>query len=365
MYMNASDLDLIECFTKHLNNYVYSKYGDSSWIDLPEIVINLCGTRNVFPTDLKKCVHSINMNITDEQHTILFSKFNTDTNFSFFIYKNQETISINEIKQIIKNELSEEQFKFLLFIFNKLNLLFDNNMCSNNLVYSRFYNIDLLDTDEYVRKPITFHNFKKYNVAILKNSKMFNDNIPFEDFVKIIENEWNPMYINLGNQIINYKHTNKNNIDQINQLITINKNSNDTNVLLEKNITDLETKIKYINKKQSLLLQEKQSIELNLVDVEKQFNNELQKNKQLNCCIDDLKKQYEYEVKINEQMNCDINELKEQYETDVQSKKMLEDEILECKQLYETEMQANKKLMQKNQEFKTEIENVCTIYFQN
>jgi hypothetical protein len=240
--MNSSD---IESFITHLRKYVYTHYDNNLWIDLPEVVCNLCGTKSILPADFKKCIRTLGMNITDEQTKILFNKFNSDTSVTFFGYKKNETvITIEEVRRLVKNELLEEQFNYLHVLFQKLNKYYENNLSANNCIYSRFHkDQDLFDTN-CIRKEITFYCFKCYNIMLLKTHKC--DALSFEDFAQIIDDEWNPVFIKQRDRIIAFKHTTKNNLDQIAKLNIEIKNSNETILVLQKSNSELDTKIGFL-----------------------------------------------------------------------------------------------------------------------
>ena len=240
--MNSSD---IESFITHLRKYAYTHYDNNLWIDLPEVVCNLCGTKSILPADFKKCIRTLGMNITDEQTKILFNKFNSDTSVTFFGYKKNETvITIEEVRRLVKNELLEEQFNYLHVLFQKLNKYYENNLSANNCIYSRFHkDQDLFDTN-CIRKEITFYCFKCYNIMLLKTHKC--DAISFEDFAQIIDDEWNPIFIKQRDRIITFKHTTKHNLNQIDQLNIEIKNSNETILLLQKSNSELDTKIGFL-----------------------------------------------------------------------------------------------------------------------
>ena len=243
--MTSPDTALVDSFISHLNVYAFKHYDNTVWVDLPELVCNLCGTKSILPADFKKCIHVLNMNITDEQTKILFNKFNSDTSVTFFGYKKNETvITIDEVRRLVKNELLEEQFNYLNILFQKLNKYYENNLSANNCIYSRFHkDQDLFDTN-CIRKAITFYCFKCYNIMLLKTRKI--DNISFDDFAQIIDDEWNPIFIKQRDRIINYKHTTKINVEQINQLNIDIKNSNETILLLQNSNAELDTKIGYL-----------------------------------------------------------------------------------------------------------------------
>lgn len=280
--MTSPDASLVDSFISHLNKYAFKHYDNAVWVDLPEIVCNLCGTKSILPADFKKCIRTINMNITDEQTKILFNKFNSDTSVTFFGYKKNETvITIEEVRRLVKNELLEEQFNYLHVLFQKLNKYYENNLSANNCIYSRFHkDQDLFDT-KCIRKEITFYCFKCYNIMLLKTHKF--DTISFDDFAQIIDDEWNPIFIKQRDRIINFKHTTKINTDQINQLNIDIKISNETILLLQKSNTELDTKIDVI------LLESVEKIKSLEDQLDSLNSNALYFDQKMECEIVDLK----------------------------------------------------------------------------
>jgi hypothetical protein len=261
---------LVDSFVSHLHKYVLSNCDTTLWVDLPEVVCHLCGTKSILPTDFKKCIYTLGMNITDEQIKILFAQFNSDTSVNFFGYKKNETvITIDEVRRLVKNELLEEQFNYLHNLFQQLNQYYENNLSANNCIYSRFHKDQDLFDAKCIRKTITFNCFKCYNIMFLKTNKY--DNMSIDYFAQIIDAEWNPVLIKQCDRIITYKHTTKTNTEQIVQLKTDIKNSHEANSLLQKTnieqIVQLKTDIKNSHEANSLLQKTVKSCEDQLVSL--------------------------------------------------------------------------------------------------
>ena len=303
--MNSTDPALVDSFISHLHKYVFSHYDTTLWVDLPEVVCNLCGTKSILPADFKKCIRTLGMTITDEQTKLLFSKFNSDISVTFFGYKkNESVITIDEVRHLVKNELLEEQFNYLQVLFQKLNKHYENNLSANNCIYSRFHkDQDLFDAN-CIRKAITFYCFKCYNVMLLKTHKC--EAISFDDFAQIIDDEWNPLFIKQRDRIITFKHTTKQHAAQIAQLNLDIKNSHDANSLLQKTNADLDTKLKNNNVSQLDLLQINQKLELEIVE---------------------LKKICQFVTSANEKLQSDLKEGKSDFSSKMCSVKQFIDSI--------------------------------------
>jgi Ca2+-binding EF-hand superfamily protein len=107
-----SDSKILHRFVQLLKEFRKLYYAPDKWNDLSEYMMILCdkdNSGNITYTELKHLTIAIGMKLTDAEQNSLFEVFNSTKNISIFGYKifKEETISLIELQQFIKNDISE------------------------------------------------------------------------------------------------------------------------------------------------------------------------------------------------------------------------------------------------------------------
>ena len=259
--MRTQIVYLLKQFKDHLNQYVELNCDPLEWVDLPKLICKLCETTDISVAEFTKCVNLVNKQMTSDQIAMIFN------DMSLFSLKK---IGIDELRIFIKNDLSENQHKALLYIYDEWNAYCEDNMCANDVIYKKFNNdVDLTEIGQ-IRKQITFNDFKNYNAILLCQYENTNRN-----FELMIHNEWSFVNIGLRTNIMKYKLVNtelsQSNVKcrrNITQVYEINRALGESKIKLETNIIELETKILDLEKK--ILDLEKKILDLkkNILDLE-------------------------------------------------------------------------------------------------
>jgi len=256
-----NDNQLLHIFIQHLKNFRKLYYAHDKWIDLSELVLFLCDkdkSGNITCGELQHLTIVIGMNLTDNEKNKLFDIFNSTKNISIFGYKifKEETISLKELQHHIKNEISEEQFNYIVMCFYEISNKCSCNVEYKNIIYNKLHP-ELNEEYDIETCKIVLSDILSHTAKLLQKP----DNKNNTNFEKLFEDEWSERSITLEYKL------KQQNIENDNLQKTIDDLKKENNLQIENCM--LETQKNNLLNKQMLESEQQHIDELNTLNNER------------------------------------------------------------------------------------------------
>ena len=277
-----SESKILHSFVQQLKKFRKLYYAPDKWIDLSEYILILCdkdNSGNITCTELQHLTIALGMRLTDSEQNSLFEVFNSTKNISIFGYKifKEETISLNELQHCIKNDISEEQFKYIAMHFNKISSKCSCNAEYKNIIYDKLHP-ELNGEYDVNSCKISLSDILSHTAIRLQNANA-NEKTRFTE---LFDDEWSEQRITLEYKLKlkNYEHV------KLQQ--TIHHLDNERKIQLEKRL--IETQMVDLLNKQIFVMEQQHVDELDALHTEMAATDEILAM-QLNAEKDALKKE--------------------------------------------------------------------------